>query len=372
MTGFGAGRGEAAGEALTVELRAVNGKFCEVKPRLPRELSALETELVKTVKARVSRGVVDVFVRRESASGRGLLPQIDLALAAAYAKALRELKDELGLAGEPSVHDVAQLEGVLSLGEAAADVAAMGAPLQSALLAAPDALDQMPRRGGEARARQLTARPSTPEQGTPASRRKWWISRPSSSACGSRSRMSNSKARTSKSKPLLLILSAPSGTGKTTLARRLVAANPGAIFSVSYTTRGPRGGERDGVDYHFVSEERFQQMIAGGEFVEWAHVHGHHYGTPKSVIAEAAARGALAVFDIDVQGGESIKKQHPEAVRALVLPPSLAELERRQRARPTEDQATPQPRPQRAPLESPRAPPPGSENSGGDEGHAGH
>src|SRR5258708_4838825 len=165
MTGFGAGRGEAAGEALTVELRAVNGKFCEVKPRLPRELSALETELVKTVKARVSRGVVDVFVRRESASGRGLLPQIDLALAAAYAKALRELKDELGLAGEPSVHDVAQLEGVLSLGEAAADVAAMGAALQSALLAALDALDQMRRREGEALARDLTARLSTLEQG---------------------------------------------------------------------------------------------------------------------------------------------------------------------------------------------------------------
>jgi guanylate kinase len=142
------------------------------------------------------------------------------------------------------------------------------------------------------------------------------------------------------SKPLLLILSAPSGTGKTTLARRLVAANPGAIFSVSYTTRAPRGSEKDGVDYHFVSEERFQEMIALGAFVEWAHVHGHHYGTPKTVIAEAEARGALAIFDIDVQGGESIKKQHPEAVRALVLPPSLAELERRLRARSTDDDAT--------------------------------
>jgi guanylate kinase len=141
-------------------------------------------------------------------------------------------------------------------------------------------------------------------------------------------------------KPLLLILSAPSGTGKTTLARRLVAANPGAIFSVSYTTRVPRGDEKDGVDYHFVSEDRFQQMIAEGAFVEWAHVHGHHYGTPRTVIAEAEARGALAIFDIDVQGGEMIKKAHPEAVRALILPPSLAELERRLRARSTDDDAT--------------------------------
>jgi guanylate kinase len=139
---------------------------------------------------------------------------------------------------------------------------------------------------------------------------------------------------------LLLILSAPSGTGKTTLARRLVAAHPGAFFSVSYTTREPRGEEKEGVDYHFVSEERFQEMVAQGAFVEWAHVHGHHYGTPKTVIERVAREGVLAVFDIDVQGGEMIKKQHPEAVRALILPPSLAELERRLRARSTDDEAT--------------------------------
>jgi guanylate kinase len=137
--------------------------------------------------------------------------------------------------------------------------------------------------------------------------------------------------------PLLLILSAPSGTGKTTLARRLVAAHPGAVFSVSYTTRKPRGHEKDGVDYHFVSEVRFQQMIGEGAFVEWAKVHGHHYGTPRSSID--GAKG-LVVFDIDVQGGETIKKQHPDAVRALILPPSLAELERRLRARSTDDDAT--------------------------------
>jgi guanylate kinase len=136
--------------------------------------------------------------------------------------------------------------------------------------------------------------------------------------------------------PLLLILSAPSGTGKTTLARRLVAAHPGAVFSVSYTTRPPRGDEKDGVDYHFVGKDRFQKMIAEGAFVEWAHVHGHDYGTPRTSIA--AAKG-LVVFDIDVQGGQNIKKQHPEAVRALILPPSLAELERRLRARSTDDDA---------------------------------
>jgi guanylate kinase len=138
-------------------------------------------------------------------------------------------------------------------------------------------------------------------------------------------------------KPLLLILSAPSGTGKTTLARRLVAAHRGAVFSVSYTTRAPRGEEKEGADYHFVSAERFKEMIAQGAFVEWAQVHGHQYGTPRAAIDPKAS---LVVFDIDVQGGETIKKQYPDAVRALILPPSLAELERRLRARSTDDDAT--------------------------------
>jgi guanylate kinase len=138
----------------------------------------------------------------------------------------------------------------------------------------------------------------------------------------------------------LLILSAPSGTGKTTLARRLEAAHPGAVFSVSYTTRAPRNGEKDGVDYRFVDDASFDRMIHAGEFVEWAPVHGHRYGTPRSVIEEARLKGSLALFDIDVQGGSAIKRQYPEAVRALVLPPSMAELERRLRARSTDDDTT--------------------------------
>jgi guanylate kinase len=139
---------------------------------------------------------------------------------------------------------------------------------------------------------------------------------------------------------ILLILSAPSGTGKTTLARRLIAGHPGSIFSISYTTRPPRGAEQDGVDYRFVDKATFEKMVDQDLFLESAEVHGHKYGTPRSVVAEAKARRVLAIFDIDVQGGEAIKGQHPEAVRVLILPPSLPELERRLRSRSTEDETT--------------------------------
>jgi guanylate kinase len=135
---------------------------------------------------------------------------------------------------------------------------------------------------------------------------------------------------------LLLILSAPSGAGKTTLAHKLrESLGEGCVFSVSYTTRAPRGAERDGVDYHFVDRARFEQMVAAGELLEWAEVHGNLYGTHRSY-AEEAQRGRVAVFDIDVQGGNQIKARHPEAVSVFILPPSMVELERRLRERATD------------------------------------
>src|SRR6516164_8560369 len=111
---------------------------------------------------------------------------------------------------------------------------------------------------------------------------------------------------------LLLVLSAPSGAGKTTLARRLVASRDDAQFSISATTRAPRGAERDGVDYWFVSPERFAALVNQGAFAEWAEVHGKRYGTLRSTVEEALAAGRIAVFDIDVQGGAQVKARWPE------------------------------------------------------------
>jgi guanylate kinase len=135
----------------------------------------------------------------------------------------------------------------------------------------------------------------------------------------------------------LLVLSAPSGAGKTTLARRFVDITPGATFSISATTRAPRGAERDGVDYHFLSPGRFREQVAAGALAEWAEVHGRSYGTLRTTVEEALRGGAITVFDIDVQGGSQILDRWPrDAVTVLVIPPSPAELERRLRGRSTE------------------------------------
>src|SRR5512142_2166408 len=141
-------------------------------------------------------------------------------------------------------------------------------------------------------------------------------------------------ARSGAGPGLLLVLSAPSGAGKTTLAHRFRAAHPDAVFSVSATTRAPRGAERDGVDYHFVTRARFAELVEAGAFAEWAEVHGNRYGTLKSTVDEALRAGRIALFDIDVQGGAQVQAHWPaETASVFIVPPSPEELERRLRAR---------------------------------------
>jgi guanylate kinase len=131
----------------------------------------------------------------------------------------------------------------------------------------------------------------------------------------------------------VFIISAPSGSGKSTLVSHLLASVPGLMFSVSYTTRQPRGTEVEGASYCFVTREDFTTRLAHGEFLEWAEVFGHYYGTHRGILEQARAQGKDLVLDIDVQGARQLKEQIPEAVSVFVLPPSRQVLEQRLRAR---------------------------------------
>ena len=140
-----------------------------------------------------------------------------------------------------------------------------------------------------------------------------------------------------KRRGVLFVLSSPSGAGKSTIARMLREDQPELVVSVSYTTRPIRPGEVDGVDYHFVDLERFRAMVANHEFLEWAHVFGHRYGTPKAQVWNVLEQGRDILFDIDWQGARQLEPDFKgQLVSIFLLPPSMAELEQRLRARGTD------------------------------------
>lgn len=136
-----------------------------------------------------------------------------------------------------------------------------------------------------------------------------------------------------KRRGMLVILSSPSGAGKTTLTRRLMDWDKAMSFSVSATTRSPRIGEKDGREYYFVSREAFERMVAAGEMLEHAEVFGNLYGSPRAPVQTAMDDGRDTVFDIDWQGGQQIRTSGLDVVTVFILPPSIAELERRLRGR---------------------------------------
>jgi guanylate kinase len=131
----------------------------------------------------------------------------------------------------------------------------------------------------------------------------------------------------------LIVVSAPSGAGKSSLAERVLKRVEGLRFSISYTTRQPRGSEQDGVDYHFVSEDQFSEMRDRDEFLECAEVHGFLYGTHEALVEDLLSQGLDVMLDIDVQGAEQVRRRVPEAILVFIMPPSSEVLEARLRSR---------------------------------------
>jgi guanylate kinase len=155
-------------------------------------------------------------------------------------------------------------------------------------------------------------------------------------------------------RPFPLVIAAPSGAGKTSLARALVETRSDMVFSLSATTRAPRPGEQDGVDYRFVDDAGFDALERTGDLLEWAHVHGRRYGTLKSGVNAALAAGKTVVLDIDVQGAQQVHRALSDAVLVFVLPPSVSEMKRRlhQRGSESDEQLVTRMRTARAELEA--------------------
>jgi len=132
---------------------------------------------------------------------------------------------------------------------------------------------------------------------------------------------------------ILLVISGPSGVGKTTITRAVQKAFAGSVYSVSATTRPKTAQDREGIDYHFVADAEFESMVTAGEFLEWANVYGKKYGTPRRWVADQLAAGKIVILEIDVQGAQNVKNQMPEAFCMYVMPPSDKTLLDRLRAR---------------------------------------
>jgi len=141
---------------------------------------------------------------------------------------------------------------------------------------------------------------------------------------------------TANEKGRLIIVSGPSGAGKSTIIRRVLACRPELKYAISFTTRAPRGTERDGVDYYFVSDEEFREKINEGEFAEWAEVHGHFYGTSARFIEENLLNGSDVIVDVDPQGAKRLLSKYTDALSIFVRPPTIDVLKDRLTARETD------------------------------------
>jgi len=144
--------------------------------------------------------------------------------------------------------------------------------------------------------------------------------------------------------PLIFIVSAPSGAGKTSLCKEVVRLLPDLCFSVSITTRAPRSHEKDGIDYHFVSPAEFRQMIEADRMLEWTEIYGNCYGTPRATMDTCSSKGMDILFDIDQAGARRLKEIFPESVTIYILPPSQRDLQERLINRGTENEAVMQKR----------------------------
>ncbi|MBI3081957.1 MAG: hypothetical protein HYY94_03435, partial [Gemmatimonadetes bacterium] len=367
MTGFGAAEGSVSGGRLQIEIRSVNHRHFNLQLKVPAELLPLEAEVRERLRARVARGHVTVAARWTEEPVRAGALRLNLARARELVDAVRELQRTLDLPGDVDVGWIVRQPDVLGA-EPTAEPALDAAQVLGILDRAADALQAMRDTEGASLVRELSGHLAALEvelgqverrapdrlvaerdrlrqavatlldggrldesrlarrRGPPAR-----VSRSGDAArdqhhrlqgerCGHHpgrdpdERRAGEVPRASGEPgvtPFLLVLSSPSGAGKTTITKALLAARDDLGFSISATTRPPRSGEVDGVDYHFLTPGEFERRRAAGAFLEWAEYGGQRYGTLVSEVERVLAQGRHVILDIEVQGARQLRERRP-------------------------------------------------------------
>jgi guanylate kinase len=421
MTGFGRSSREQAGSKVSVEIRTVNHRYCEIQLRLHRSLAALEPSLRRRIAARVGRGRADVAIRWERLDGEPFKLAINRPMVEGILAGAESLRAEYGLEGTLDLATVLRFPDVMTTRSEEEEIGQENARLlEEAVDEALDRVDEMRRDEGRVIAADLGPRleqiqrrrqemagrageipqqirrrlekrlgdllpadsrldPGRLEQeaavladraditeelvrlegyieqalavltdgGTGNGRRLDFLVQEMlrevntiGAKAGERRMMTSLPGRFTPQRGNLVVLSAPSGTGKTTIARSLVEKVPNLQASVSYTTRRRREGEREGQDYRFVDRSTFQQMAATGGFLEWAEIYGDLYGTGGEATEAVIAGGNDLLLVIDVQGARQVRERVPGALFIFLLPPDYEALLARLRKRGTESSGT--------------------------------
>src|SRR2546430_2301971 len=318
MTGYAAAAADSPRGTLSLELRSVNARFLDLQFRVAEELRSLEPRLRDLILARVARGKIDcrVFLNDKDVPQR---PQRLNAEAIARLRSLAaEAQKTFPDAAPLREADVLRWPGVVA--EPEGDEETLRVIAERLCQAALDQLVAAREREGAKLAASIGER-------TAAMRRRIEEVAPlvPQSLAAYQARLAERLREA--------LGTAAWGAGKPSLIDALMREDPSLKLSVSYTTRAPRPGEKDGVDYHFVDDATFLAMRGRGEFLESAEVHGYRYGTSKKVILDALERGDNLILEIDWQGAQQVRKLYPDTVGIFILPPSIEELERRMRAR---------------------------------------
>ena len=376
MTGYGSAKGSVEGQEITVELKSVNNRYLDCSVRLPRNFLFAEDTVKQAVSAGVSRGKVDVFVSAQASQDSGTVVSVNEELARGYRDAVARIAETLGLESGLNAFSLARFPDVLTVERRELNKDKAAAALSEITAKAVEEFNAMREREGERLRRDMLGKLETieglvsvVEERSPQTVKEYRERLEArlrdiladrsldeqrviteAAIFADRTAVEVRGARQFNLKDVdvripagcLTAVTGPSGSGKSTIIGSLLERFPQLEFSISATSRAPRGTEADGREYYFLSNDDFKARAAAGEFVEWEEVYaGTCYGTLRSELKRIWDKGHVIVFDVDVKGGVNLKRIFgAQALSVFVMPPSVDELQRRLEGRGTDSPET--------------------------------